>query len=373
MASISLPDGDRHLPLASKRLIRELDRVIRDDGGSVDRNPQTMAEMLRDLIDLRTALTSAPIGSAAEAGSASPEGVGNLADRVEAAIDRLAGAIRLLRHGDGGLALFHGAGEGDRVLLDTLLLHAGTAPRPLRSGNDAGFHRLSAGRLAVILDTASPPPSGYNAAAHAAPVAIEVSVGRQRVIVNCGAWDGSGGRAGNAWFAALRGTAAHSTLCPGRLDHPALTPTGLAAKDIGDVTVGEDTIDGGRLVEASYRSRSTGLGHLRRLWLAASGDDLRGEDVVSGEPVNAALPVVLRFHLHPDIAVDPSDRPMILTFPDGQEWLFHAEGIDLAVEESIYVAQPDTVVPSRQLVLTADHDATAGTVIQWALKRHRPV
>ena len=370
IAAISLPGGDRDLAAASKRLIRELDRVIRDDGGSADRNPQTMVDMLRDLIDLRTALTSAPLGSP-DAAPGSSDGIGNLADRIEAAIDRLAGAIRLLRHGDGGLALFHGAREGDRVLVDTLLLHAGTAPRPLRSGSDAGYHRLSAGRLAVILDTALPPPPGYDDAAHAAPLAMEVSVGRQRVIVNCGAWDGAGGRSGKAWFTALRGTSAHSTLSPGKLDQPQMNPTGLVAKDVADLAVDEDTIDGGRLVEASFRCRSTGLTHQRRLWLAASGDDLRGEELVSGTPADDALPLVVRFHLHPDIEVDQTDDRTLLTFPDGQGWIFHADGIDLSVEESIYAAKDGSATPTTQLVLAATFDAAAGTVIPWALKRDR--
>src|SRR3546814_19084616 len=46
-----------------------------------------------------------------------------------------------------------------------------------------------------------------------------------------------------------------------------------------------------------------GLTHHRRLFLSASGDDLRGEDRFTAETSGAARPgdVALRFHLHPDV------------------------------------------------------------------------
>ena len=54
-----------------------------------------------------------------------------------------------------------------------------------------------------------PPPAPADREAHAAPGAIELSVGRERLIVNCGGYAGDDPR----WRAAMRSTAAHSTLC----------------------------------------------------------------------------------------------------------------------------------------------------------------
>ena len=46
------------------------------------------------------------------------------------AIERMAPALRVLRHGDGGLALFNGSKEETRPLIDLVLTQAGAAGAP---------------------------------------------------------------------------------------------------------------------------------------------------------------------------------------------------------------------------------------------------
>ena len=60
----------------------------------------------------------------------------------------------------------------------------------------------------LIVDCGAPPPPGVDRYAHAGTLSMELSVGRDRMIVNCGALPA--GRP--EWRDATRATAAHSTL-----------------------------------------------------------------------------------------------------------------------------------------------------------------
>src|SRR3546814_1131249 len=66
-----------------------------------------------------------------------------------------------------------------------------------------------------------------------------------------------------------------------------------------------DEADGSIWLETSHDGYLPvfGLTHHRRLFLSASGDDLRGEDRFTAETSGAARPcdVALRFHLHPEV------------------------------------------------------------------------
>ncbi len=77
-------------------LATELARQIYPDGGHISRNADTLIRLLLDLLPLRQAY-------AARAVPPPPE--------LLNAIDRMVPMLRLLRHGDGALALFNGNGR----------------------------------------------------------------------------------------------------------------------------------------------------------------------------------------------------------------------------------------------------------------------
>ena len=69
------------------------------DGCHVERSPAAQLAALQDLTEIRALL---------QAGQAQPP------PALTDAIERMAPALRVLRHGDGGLALFNGSQGGDR-------------------------------------------------------------------------------------------------------------------------------------------------------------------------------------------------------------------------------------------------------------------
>ncbi|HLB79044.1 MAG TPA: heparinase II/III family protein, partial [Dongiaceae bacterium] len=205
-AGLALPRGEAWLARGLALLETELARQIRADGGHVERSPSAHLAVLRHLIDLRAALDAA--------GRPLPNG-------LPAAIDGLAAGLRLFQHGDGGLALFNDSNEEESWQIDMALGRA-DLPSPKRSSGFAqagaharlqpgapqgGFQRLVANRAVVLVDGGAPAPPGFDSHAHAGTLSFEMSVGRERLIVNCGA------RASGAeWRLAQRSTAAHSTL-----------------------------------------------------------------------------------------------------------------------------------------------------------------
>ena len=361
---LALGLGTRRVDQTLTLVDRAVARQILPDGGHAARSPGAALAALRHLIDLRALVQAArqsdPIG---------PE----LPDTARRAIDRLGPAVRMLRHADGGFALFNGVDEGRKPAIDAVLAQTAGGHRPLKSARDFGFERVLARRTLVIMDTGGPPPAGLDRAAHAAPLAFEMSVGRQRLIVNCGAATAPE-LEDTAWPFVLRGTAAHSALQLAETNTLSVLADGGLEPQPVTVTAGRIDGDGGVLIDAShdaYRPRF-GFIHRRRLFLADSGDDVRGEDTLMG--LGRPLPFVVRFHLHPTVKVAriAGGEAALLRPTVGPGWRFRCQGCALAVEESVYLGDGAARRRSSQLTLTGRTGETGGSV-KWALSREARV
>ncbi|MCB9947031.1 MAG: heparinase II/III family protein [Rhodospirillaceae bacterium] len=364
MGCMALPETPARLAAAMQHLEKLLSWQVLADGGHVQRNPSIQVEVLCHLIDLRNAMQAA---HTADAGLPEPP------QSLLGAVDRMAAALRFFRHGDGGLALFNGASEGDPTRINAVLAQAGAAGRPIKSARYCGFERIVAGRTVVLMDVGAPPPAGDDRATHAGPLAFELSAGRQRLIVNCGSPANLEDQAGG-WAEALRGTAAHSTMMLDGANAIPLAEGGGTAVEGVTVTASRFEEDGSVLVDAShdgYRPR-LGLVHRRQLYVSAAGDDIRGEDMVMG--LGKTPSFAIRFHLHPSVkaAVIQAGSAALLRPPTGAGWRFRCTNGTLGLEESVYVANSQGRRRSQQLVISGAR-IQPGDVIKWALTRERRV
>jgi len=333
-------------------LAREIDRQILADGGHVARNPEAHLHVLRDLLDVRTMLQGARV---------------DVPTAATGAIERMALMTRAVRLGDGGLFQVHGGSEGDRSLIDAVLAQAAVRGKPSGSAPYVGFQRLAASRTTILVD-AGPPPATRGATAHAAPLAIEMSVGRQRLVVNCGAHAGDDSN----WRQALRATAAHSTLTVDDTNAVALAEDGRLADTQPTVNVERREADGDSWLDGSHDGyRRLGLIHRRRMFVAASGEDVRGEDDLDCESKGAAgRGFAVRFHLHPQIQASmvQDGSAVLLRLPRGDGWRFLAVGGTLALEDSIYFGSGHTPRRTRQIVVSGAVES-GGAQVKWALRR----
>jgi len=269
------------------------------------------------------------------------------------AIDRMAPMLRFFRHGDGGLALFNGSGEDDPATIDRVLELGDADGQPLAGAPHSGFQRLAARRVLVLVDAGS-------GGAHAGALSFELGVGKERIVVNCGAGTSA------AWHSAAAHTAAHSTLT--------LADTSSAEPGRAIPVAAERTeADGNLWLDLAHEGYldAFGLTHRRRLWLAASGEDLRGEDRLVARPGAAPAPAnfAVRFHLHPDVkaALVQAGVAVLLQTGGGTGFRFRASGGKLALEDSVYLGHRQT----RQVVILGTTEGPE-TIVKWALQRIPP-
>jgi len=350
-SAIALSGGGTGLERALEHLRRELAQQILPDGGHVSRSPSQHFAVLADLISIREALNS---------GGHVPPG------ELTGAINRLTVSARFFRHGDGALALFNSSNEtptnAQGLDIDTILAVATTRDKIPASLPQTGYERLTAGGTLLLVDVGGPPPPLFCAEAHAAPTAFEMSIGRERLVVNCGA------HRNPQWRMAGRSTAAHSTLTLADTNAIELEEPGGVGKRRCEVTSSRMEDSGSTWLEAAHNGYAPyGIVCGRRYFLSANGG-LKGEDTLSwqGPKKRPGHPFAVRFHLHPDVqaSVVRDGDAVLLRTGKGKGLTFHAGGAALSLEESVYMGHGD-IRRSEQIVLSGTLGAD-GTIVKWA-------
>ncbi|MCZ6511773.1 MAG: heparinase II/III family protein [Alphaproteobacteria bacterium] len=359
-AGLSLPGHDAWIAQGLRLLERACAQQILADGGHISRNPAIQTQVLRHLVDTRSTLLAAQREVPAF---------------LMAAIDRTAPFLRMLRHNDGGLALFNGGNEGHGWLIDMLLAQADSRGRPLTSAPHSGFERIVANRTIVLMDTGVPAPGQADASAHASTLAIEISIGRERIIVNCGARPG----AREPWTQVQRSTAAHSTMIVDDTNSSDVLATSKAGRRPGNVAIDRNDENGNIWLSASHDGYGPlfGVTHQRRLYIDASGEDIRGEDsmVLEGDGKRPPRGYALRFHLHPSVQASlvQNGSAVLLRPPSGVGWRLVAEGGTVSLAESVYLGGNDEIRRSEQIVVSGVFDPPDGdgaiARVKWALKK----
>lgn len=187
-ASLCLPTCAHLTERWLSELKEQIDEQILPDGFHYERSPSYHLQVLIDLIDLSDLLPSPPAW-------------------LSATIAKMLPALATMRHPDGGLALFNDGDVGDIKLLAALDRRFGPI-KPLALLPDAGYARLEAGDVVVIFDAGLCCPDHLTAHAHADCLSFEMSVGKERVVVNGGTY----GYHDPQWRNHFRGTGAHSTI-----------------------------------------------------------------------------------------------------------------------------------------------------------------
>jgi uncharacterized heparinase superfamily protein len=331
LSGMCLDDSPRRRETGMQRLEQEIERQILPDGGHVSRSPEALLAAYRNIVMVLEALSIV--------GEEPPHTLRN-------AHDRMAPMLRFFRHGDGMLALFNGGAEGDSKMIAGLLARDDIRGQPFHHARHSGYQRLAAGRTLCLLDCGKTPPGAFALDAHAGAGAFELSSGPDRIVVNCGA----AGLTHQAWSAALRATAAHSTVTLADTSSARLLPAGLSRS-----LLGPRLIDGpiesvsrrvetaqGWTVEAMHDAYVAGFGlrHERQITMSPQGLMVTGRDRLvpaDGHSVKG-LHFAVRFHIHPDVRVSRLDGGgILLKLSGGEGWRFRAGGGTLEIEESVYL------------------------------------
>ncbi len=347
-AAFALLGGEGRMSRTLQRSAQDIQAQILPDGGHVERNPERLADVLKDLLELKALLSTA---------------TGDVPGFVQNAIDRVAPMVRALRHPDGGLALFNGGLEGNRVSIDLILAQTDSTAKAPFNAPHAGFQRLGAGALYGIMDCGQPTLVGK--AQHAGALSFELSSGKNRIIVNCGSRSGPS----DPWRTALAATAAHSTLTVNDTSSASFALDGALRSGPERVTCTRHDVNEGTLIEASHDGYMSafGLTHQRALFVASHGTDVRGEDRLIGTGGNQ---FTLRFHLHPHIKASllGDGQGVMLRVGSKEVWRLRTSAAEVKLESSVYLGHKGAHRRTEQIVISGPLSGN-GALIKWALSR----
>ena len=361
LSGACLNDSAKRLESGLADLEKQIACQILPDGGHVSRSPEALLHAFRLLVMVIDALTATEYAVPAS---------------VRGAHDRMAPMLRFFRHGDGALALFNGGGESSARMVESLLARGDADGAPFQHAPHSGYQRLAAAHSLVLMDCGRVPEGAFSLNAHAGCLAFELSSGGQRIVVNCG----TEGAESSAWKGALRATAAHSTVTLADTSMANVLGGAFVQNLLGPRLLGgpltvecnrEELPEGSRVIARhDGYARTFAVGHERTVCLSPRGNILTGLDRL--EPMGerrtrAAIPFAVRFHIHPDIRLSPSQGGgFILKLPNGEGWRFRCSG-DAEIEESVYVAN-GSVRKAEQFVVSGrvkDNPAEIG----WTFER----
>ena len=360
LSGACMDDSPRRLDAGLAALESEVDSQILPDGGHLSRSPEALLSAWRHMMMVLETLAALNLEP--------PHGLRNAADRA-------ATMVRFFRHGDGALALFQSGLESDARMVSGLLARDEVRGAPFQHARHSGYQRLASARSLMLMDVGKVQTGAYASTGHAGFLAFEFSSGDSRIVVNCGA----GGITHRSWNAALRATAAHSTVTVGDVSSAGVLPPGLARDLLGPRLIrGPSEVVSRRIettqgwtVEASHDGyvQAFGLRHERQVTLSPQGLMLTGRDrlIESGRQATPQT-FAVRFHIHPDVRVSRLEGGgVLLKLSNGEGWRFRAGGGLLEVEESIYLGG-GTVRRTSQLVISGTCKE-AQTEIAWVFEQ----
>mgnify|MGYP002780569133 CR=1 FL=1 len=359
-AGLLLQGGMLRVARAEGGLARALSTSQYDDGGLMSRSP-TEQMLLVDRLGLLKAAYAA-------AKHDTPEALENAAAAALA-------ALHGLTMGDGTLSSWQGGNPGEMARIAALVEGCGFRARPLRTPKGWGYHRLSALGTILVIDAAPPPATRMARIGSASTLAVEISDGAQRLVVNCGGPGLTPSAVPPDLAQALRTTAAHSTLTLSDTNSTSIHPDGSLGRGVTDVTVERSEDNDASRIEAIHDGyvRAFGLAHSRALSLGNDGKEIRGLDRLQPrgrKKIREAAPYAIRFHLAPGVEAVPTADGLgaILRSPGAPPWNFRCRGAQLGIEESVFVDGQAQLRSTTQLVIVGEVSAL-GAEINWLFRR----
>jgi len=341
-------------------LARALASAQFDDGGLICRSPFEQVQLVDRLGLLRACYQAAK--------QILPEG-------IEAAAQASLAALHGVTMGDGALSSWQGCNPGEAARLTALIEGCGLRARPLRQARGWGYQRMSALGTIVVVDAAPPPPQRMADRGSASTLAIELSDGSQRLVVNCGGPGPLPTELSEELVQGLRTTAAHSTLVLADTNSTNILPDGSLGKGVEDVTIDRAEDNDSSRIDASHDGyvRTFGLVHKRSLLLGNDGKELRGSDQLTPrgrKKIRESAAYAVRFHLAPGVeaTITADGMGAILRSRGAPPWNFRCRGGNLATEESLWIDGRGEPHPTTQLVIVGEVSALGGE-IGWQFRR----
>jgi uncharacterized heparinase superfamily protein len=340
-AAMEGPQSRKWLEEGLRILDAQLAEQVLPDGGHYERSPMYHAIALEDLLDLVQLATLFPM-----------EPLRTRLDSWRATAARMQAFLDAVSHPDGEIAFFNDACLGNAPSPSQLATYAArlgvpalTQERHEVALGESGYLRAARGPFLLLFDAAPIGPDDQPGHAHADTLSFELSVGRDRLVVNSGTSTYEPGVQRHF----ERSTAAHSTVELDEADSSEVwasfrvarraRPRRLETTRIGDVVQIVASHDG-------YRRLPGAPCHRRTFRLSASGFTIADE--ITGSRRHRA---VGRIGLHPSISVEQhADGGWSLVTPAGHSLFLEGEdGTRVSREEGTFAERFGHVAPRAVL------------------------
>jgi uncharacterized heparinase superfamily protein len=354
LAGLLLPGGEAWLAKGRKALEKTIKSFILPDGGPASRNTSDAIRTMQLLILARSAVI---------------ETNSDLPPWLQITLDRLAPYVRTMRHGDGSFAHIGGVSAEGGHGTDAILAASEAKGKAIENAAHVGIQRLQMRTSCVIMDCGTPPLPALSYRSHASTGSFEFSTGQDRIIVNLGPASQHGPLPQLAKLS--RATAAHSTLVISDRNSSHIMADGRIGRGVTEtltIREGEEDYIRIKLLHDGYVKRF-GVKHERIVSLRKDGKRLEGSDKLFGPKMKKlhGETVLLRFHLHPSVeALLAPDGRISLETRSGKIWIFDADGI-VEIDDSLYLAQPDQPVKSRQIIVQIPIKENETPQCNWVL------
>ena len=277
-----------------KIITREVDEQILADGGNFELSPMYHSIFLEDLLDLINLenLQNGVLGA-------------DLKEKLKRKASKMLSWLSVMCHSDGQISFFNDAAFGVAVTPTQLEAYAEslgvyrklTASKSIQHLKASGYIRVNVGDMSAILDVAPVGPAYLPGHAHADTLSFELSLGKDRVIVNGGTSEYGVGSTRQR----ERGTKNHSTVEVNFEDSSEVwhgfrvarraRPKGLTIEECASSISIACSHDGyERLMEGALHTRA---------WTVQSRSVKVTDSIEAGNFVS-----VSRFHFHPHIGLE---------------------------------------------------------------------
>ncbi len=336
-------EAERWLAKGLAILAREIPEQILADGGHFELTPMYHSILLEDVLDLINLCRAA----------------GREMDAWREAAERMGRWLAAMTHPDGRIAFFNDAAFGiapEPAELYEYMARLGI-DRPEAPANGAthlresGYVRLQNAAAVVLIDVAKIGPDYLPGHAHADTLSFELSVGRERVVVN----GGTSTYAGRSRVYE-RSTAAHSTVEVAGENSSEVWASFRAGRRARVVAL-EVADEAVSAAHDGYRALPGRPVHRRRWRLEA-------ERLVVEDEVSAAAVAVARFHLAPRVATgEDGDRAVALRTCAGRALRIETSA-PLVLEPSRWASEFGRIEPTTAVVAPAA-PVPLRTVVSW--------
>ncbi len=332
-------------------LVSELAEQVPADGMHCERSPTYHALLLENLLDLLNFAQGA-------GGRLDMEAVLALGDCTR----RMLGALQLLTHPDGEIALFGDSAFGIASTPGDLFDYAaalGIEPSPEAPTAhlpQAGFARLSSDGLTLLVTAAPPSPPHQPGHAHCDALSFELSIGRQRVVTDTGVAEYVPGPLRDA----ARATASHATAVVEGQEQAELWAAHRVGgrPDVAMPHVSAEPAGGGR-IEAVCAGWAT-PDILQRRSFELAGRSLRIRDVFD----RTARELILSLPLAPGLVPQLAEGSVCVPVEGGTLRITASEGLRFQIDTGPYFPEFGRSVDRAVLRATGSDVAEAELLLE---------